>query len=105
MVQVHYDEGVAIRIGPKPCVRGREATDEASAGERTGQPLSPVSELVPGADGVQRPEGYTTVSVSASTRPTWRGRRPWHVRTPFAREPGDLPPDHRPHGRLVRIGK
>src|SRR3954467_7754382 len=85
MVQVHYDEGVAIRIGPEPCVRGREGTDEASAGERTGQPLSPVSELIPGADGVQRPEGHTTVRVSASTRPTRRGRRPWHVWTPLAR--------------------
>src|SRR3954452_25585796 len=45
MVQVHCDEGVAIRIGPKPCVRGREAADEPSAGERTGQPLSPVMSL------------------------------------------------------------
>ena len=24
MAQVHYDEGVAIRIGPEPCVAARE---------------------------------------------------------------------------------
>ena len=39
-MQVHHDEGVAIHIGPKPCVAVREGRDEASAGERTGQPLS-----------------------------------------------------------------
>ncbi len=39
-MQVHYDEGVAIRIGPEPCVGVREGVGEASAGERTGQPLS-----------------------------------------------------------------
>jgi hypothetical protein len=39
-VQVHYDEGVAIRIGPKPCAGIREGIGEASAGERAGQPLS-----------------------------------------------------------------
>ena len=38
-MEVHYDEGVAIRIGPEPCVRVREGTGEASAGERIGQPL------------------------------------------------------------------
>jgi hypothetical protein len=39
-VKVHYDEGVAIRIGPEPCVDVRENVGEASAGERIGQPLS-----------------------------------------------------------------
>jgi hypothetical protein len=40
VVQVHYDEGVANRIGPEPCVVGREAGGEASAGVPIGQPLS-----------------------------------------------------------------
>ena len=40
MVQVHCDEGVAIHIGPEPCVVTREGDGEASAGERIGQPLS-----------------------------------------------------------------
>ena len=39
-VKVHYDEGVAIRIGPEPCASTREGTGEASAGVCAGQPLS-----------------------------------------------------------------
>jgi len=39
-VQVHYGEGVANRIGPEPCVVGREAGGEASAGGHIGQLLS-----------------------------------------------------------------
>ncbi len=39
-MQVHYDEGVAIHVGPKPCACVREDVGEASAGERVGQPLS-----------------------------------------------------------------
>ena len=44
-MQVRYDEGVAIRIGPEPCVDAREGGGEASAGERIGQPLSRESHL------------------------------------------------------------
>jgi hypothetical protein len=36
-VQVRYDEGVAIHIGPKPCAVARKGGGEASAGEYTGQ--------------------------------------------------------------------
>jgi hypothetical protein len=57
-VQVHYDEGVAIRIGPEPCVGVREDDNEASVGEGIGQPLSRES-LVPGADAVSSAEGNT----------------------------------------------
>ena len=39
-MQVHYDEGVAVHIGPEPCVFAREGGGEASAGGRAGQPLS-----------------------------------------------------------------
>ncbi len=39
-MQVHYDEGVAIHIGPEPCVSAREGRGEASVGEHIGQPLS-----------------------------------------------------------------
>jgi hypothetical protein len=41
-VQVHCDGGVAIHIGPEPCVVAREGNGEASVGERIGQPLSRV---------------------------------------------------------------
>jgi hypothetical protein len=88
-VQVHYDEGVAIHIGPEPCVHARESMGEASVGERIGQPLSR-ERHIPGADAVDSAEGNTDGRDSASTRTARRGRRPWHVRTLFAREPGDL---------------
>ena len=39
-MKVRCDEGVANHIGPEPCVGIREDAGEASAGERTGQPLS-----------------------------------------------------------------
>jgi len=39
-VQVSYDEGVAIRIGPESCAVAREGFGEALAGESIGQPLS-----------------------------------------------------------------
>jgi len=47
-VRVRYDEGVATRIGPEPCVGGREVDGEASAGEGAGQPSSPRKENSPG---------------------------------------------------------
>lgn len=40
MVQAHYEEGVAIHLGPESCAHIREDASEASTGERTGQPLS-----------------------------------------------------------------
>src|ERR1700719_2424203 len=38
MVRVHYDEGVAIHIGPESCAGGREAVREALTRECAGQP-------------------------------------------------------------------
>ena len=87
-MKVHYDEGVAIHIGPEPCVGIREGDGEASAGERIGQPWSRESKIVPSADVVVITEGNTDGGASASARPTRRGRRPGHVRTFLAREPG-----------------
>ena len=105
MVQVHCDEGVAIYIGPEPCVGIREDADEASAGERTGQPLSRERVVIPGADVVQAAEGNMLWRVIASAPMTRRGRRTWHVRTLFAREPGDLQLGQLQPNELVRIGK
>jgi hypothetical protein len=104
-VKVRYDEGIANHIGPKPCAVTREGDGEASAGDRIGQPLSRESHLNPGADTVQAVEGNTVGGAIASTRTTRRGRRPWHVRTLFAREPGDLTPDRGGLPSPVRIGK
>ena len=39
-MQVHYGEGLSIRIGPEPCAGTREGDGEASVGEHIGQPLS-----------------------------------------------------------------
>ena len=38
-MKVRCDEGLAIHVGPEPCACLREEAGEASAGERTGQPL------------------------------------------------------------------
>jgi hypothetical protein len=104
-VKVHYDERVAIYIGPEPCVSIREDDREASVGERTGQPLSRERVVIPGADVVQDAEGNMSRRDIASVSMTRRGRRPWHVRTLFVREPGDLQPGQLQCNELVRIGK
>ncbi len=89
VVQVHCDEGIANRIGPEPCVVGREAGGEASAGVRIGQPLSR-ERINWDADVVVTAEGKTGMRVNASAYPVLRGRRPWHVRKLLDRKPGDL---------------
>jgi len=90
-VQVRYDEGLAIHIGPEPCAGIREGVGEASVGERVGQPLSREIKLEPGADAVCWVEGNTVARVIASVLPTRRGLRPWHARKFLVRKPGDLP--------------
>ena len=105
MVQVHYDEGVAIHIGPESCAGGREAVREALTGECAGQPLSHEKVDIPGADAVRYAEGHTKGRAIASSPTTRRGRRPWHVQTLFVREPGGLVVDQGGMPRLVRIGK
>ena len=104
-MQVHYDEGVAIYIGPEPCVGVREDGDEASVGEGIGQPLSREIRVNPGADAVPLVEGHMAGCALASARLTRRGRRPWHVQTLLAREPGDLASDRDGLPSLVRTGK
>ena len=51
-MQVPYGEGVANRTGPEPCADVRKGVGEASAGERTGQPLNRERPIIPGADTV-----------------------------------------------------
>ena len=80
-MKVRHDEGVANRIGPEPCAGTCEGAGEASVGECIGQPLSRERCLVPGADAVERAEGYTYGRDSASAHVTRRGRRTWHVQT------------------------
>ena len=89
-MQVHHDEGVANRIDPESCADAREGIGEALTGERIGQPLSRESTLFSGADVVPVTEGNTDGRDNASAQTARRGRSHWHVRTLFAREPGDL---------------
>ena len=94
-MQVRNDEGVAIHIGPEPCVGIREGAGEASAGERIGQPLSRERRYVSGADALFSAEDNTDGRASASARTARRGRRPWHVRTLLGRKPGGPASDRR----------
>ena len=104
-MQVHYDEGIANHIGPKPCAVVREDLGEASAGDCIGQPLSREIDVIPGADAVPLAEGNMDGCVIASARPARRGLRPWHVRTLLVREPGDLMLDQGGPPPLARTGK
>jgi hypothetical protein len=89
-VRVRYDEGLAIRIGPEPCVGIREGAGEASAGERIGQPWSRESLKRSGCRRGQNHGRQHGGRIIASARPARRGRRPWHVWKLFGREPGGL---------------
>jgi len=75
-VKVHHDEGLAIRIGPRPCTCLCEKAGEASAGECMGQPLSRENWNFLGADAVDNAEGKTSGRATASVLMTRRGRRP-----------------------------
>ena len=72
-MEVRCNEGVAIRIGPEPCVDIREDVGEASAGDCAGQPLSCESDFLRGADAVSLVEGTMSGCAIASIRldPAW----------------------------------
>ena len=89
-MKVHHDEGVANHIDPESCAVTREGLGEALTGARIGQPSSRERGNISGADAVQFAEGETEGRDIASAPTTRRGRRPWHVQTLLAREPGDL---------------
>ena len=94
-MEVRYDEGLAIRIGPEPCASVREDGGEASAGVRIGQPSSRESVVFPEADVFGNTEGNMGSAISRALFPLRRGQRPWHVWKLFAREPGGLGFDRR----------
>jgi hypothetical protein len=66
-VKVRYDEGIANRIVPEPCIVGREASGEASAGDGTGQPLSRDRNIL-GADAVEIAEGNMKEKIKSNRR-------------------------------------
>ena len=74
-MQVHYDEGVAIHIGPEPCAGAREGVGEASVGECIGQPLS--------RERVSRvPTRWITWKAIRTGAPSQAPERPGVVRDP-----------------------
>ena len=89
-MQVHCDEGAAIRIGPEPCAGIREGVGEASAGERIGQPSSRESLIFPDADVVEITEGNMGSAITRAPAQSGVVEDPEHVRKLFAREPGGL---------------
>src|SRR6266446_512968 len=93
MVQVHYDEGVAIRIDPESCADAREGIGEALTGERIGQPSSRESTLILGADVVPVTEGNTDGRDNASAQTARRGVRwaaheSWGLKSPRRSDEG-----------------
>jgi hypothetical protein len=93
-VKVPDSKGVANHTVPESCVGNcREARHEALTGVRVGQPWSRERSLIQDADAVQKAEGNTAKCATASAWQVLRGRRPWHARTLFTREPGDLSSD------------
>ena len=91
-MQVHCDEGVVNHIGPEPCAVIREDAGEASVGVRAGQPLSRDRKLFPGRRCLCSGRPHVRVRQRKHLGDPG-GRRTWHARTLFAREPGDLGPD------------
>ncbi len=89
-MKVPHNKEAANHVVPESCVLYREVQGEALAGVRIGQPWSHDSSLILGAHAVDSAEGNMTERAIASALATWRGLRPWHVRTLLAREPGDL---------------
>jgi hypothetical protein len=75
-VQVPYDEGVAIHIGPESCAVAREGLGEALTGERIGQPLSRERVLS------WVPTPCTRWKATSSGRDSARPGRPGVVRDP-----------------------
>ena len=90
-MQVPYDEGVAIRIGPESCAGSREAVREALTGVCIGQPLSgertsqPECRCLPVG---RRQHGSVRYASADRLRAVCR---PWHVHTSSIREPRGLP--------------
>lgn len=104
-MKVSHSEGVANHAVPESCALRREAQGEALTGERAGQPLSREIRYPRAPTPSSKVEGNTSRRVSASTCAARRGRRPWHVRTLLAREPGDLAAGRVALTRPVRVGK
>ena len=104
-MKVPRDESVASHIGPESCAGIREGSGEALTGESIGQPLSRERSLARVPTPFPWRKAARPDALSASVRSTRRGRRPWHVQTLLAREPGDLALDRSGRRPPVRVGE
>ncbi len=103
-VQVPYDEGVAIHIGPESCAASREAVREALTGVHIGQPLSGERLLYRSVDAFQSAEDNTSqcdIASAGRLRAVWRT---WHVCTSSVgnREVSTPPLASRASGRTAK---
>ena len=89
-MQVRCTEGIANHSGTESCAGTCEGVGEALTGEHMGQELSCEIRLPRDADALDTAEGNTEGRANASALTARRGRRPWHVWTLLAREPGEL---------------
>ncbi len=69
-MQIHYDKGVTIHIGPESCVSILEGAGEALTGDHLGRLLSRESKYISGVDAVSDAEGNTFGRASVSVRTT-----------------------------------
>ena len=92
-MKVSDSKGLAIHTVPESCTLYREVRREALTGVRVGQPLSReiVSSRVPTYLHMRK---ATRTGALLRVPAALRGLRPWHARTLFAWEPGDLLFDH-----------
>src|SRR5258707_14836898 len=85
-----HSEGVANHADLESCGACREGWAEAWTGERTGRAIEPRKFITSG----RRRSGYVRKATPGAPKNARRsgvprGRRPWHVGTRYAREPGD----------------
>jgi hypothetical protein len=85
-MQVSHGEGVATHIGPELCVASCEAGDEALAGVRAGQVLSPEITTIGVPTSSWKTEGHIQPIASARWAGTPRGPRPWACTQALRRE-------------------
>jgi len=99
-----HSEGVANHTDPESCGETCEGLAEALTGEDAGRAIEPRNFYFGKPTLWLSAEGNNQSAENARHSGVPRGRRPWHVRTRYAREPGD-PGFAREEQESGRIGK
>lgn len=102
-MKVLYDEDLASRIAPKPCVVSREGQGEASAGDRAGWPSSHESGISRAPTGLPTWKATRTVASSRATgRPGVVKDPSMHGRSLFGNREVSLPTGGNAHHRSAQ---